>query len=164
MSFAKQTYPSFCFEPLNGSAHNINNPSSNTPSKEGVDLYYQHRSVNDGIRGKLNVAMSTTLSELKDPSMPLRKYLLNKEKIYITQASLGLVDARIIGVMLHTNPQLTFRDDIKVSISDIMRDGTPPPEELEKSTHIPTLLDILIASLYKLPPHRETHQIYEICE
>jgi hypothetical protein len=32
---------------------------------------------------------------------------------------------RIIGFRLHTNPQLNFRDDIKSSIFDIMRDNMP---------------------------------------
>jgi hypothetical protein len=50
---------------------------------------------------------------------------LKKGKVYVSQASLGLVDHRIIGVMLQTDPNLTFRDDIKTSIYDIMRDDTP---------------------------------------
>jgi hypothetical protein len=45
--------------------------------------------------------------------------------VYVSRASLGLVDVRISGVVLHTDPQLTFRDDIKSSIVDIMRDDTP---------------------------------------
>jgi hypothetical protein len=64
------------------------------------------------------------MGEMKDISTPFRKYL-NKEKFTVSQAYLGLVDARIIGVMLQTYPNLTFRDDIKNSIYDIMRDDTP---------------------------------------
>jgi hypothetical protein len=64
------------------------------------------------------------MGDMKDLTTPFQKYL-NKEKVYVSQASLGLVDARIIGVMLHTDPQLTFRDHIKSSIFDIMRDDTP---------------------------------------
>jgi hypothetical protein len=66
--------------------------------------------------------MSKTLGDMKDIVTPFRKYL-NKENA--SQASLGLVYARIIGVMLHTEPQLTFCDDIKSSIFDIMHDDTP---------------------------------------
>jgi hypothetical protein len=36
-----------------------------------------------------------------------------------------LVDDRISGLMLHMDPCLTFRDEIKSSISDVMRDDTP---------------------------------------
>jgi hypothetical protein len=45
--------------------------------------------------------------------------------VYVSQAPLGLVDPRVIGRMLHTDPQLTFRDDIKSLIFDIMCDDTP---------------------------------------
>jgi hypothetical protein len=68
--------------------------------------------------------MSKTMGNMKDVSTLFRKYL-NKEKVYVSQASLGLVDVRIIGVMLQTDPNLTFRDDIKTSIYDIMQEDTP---------------------------------------
>jgi hypothetical protein len=64
------------------------------------------------------------MGDMKDVSTPFRKYL-NKEKVYVSQAFLGLVDAMIIGVMLQTDRNLTFRDDIKTSICEIMRDDTP---------------------------------------
>jgi hypothetical protein len=124
MAFAKQTDGSFYIDPLNGSAQCIMNPSNIPTTKEGVERYYQHRIVAGGIRGKINVSMSKTMDDMKDLSTPFRKYL-NNEKIYISQASLGLVDAMIIGVMLKTDPNLNFRDDIKTSIYDIMRDDTP---------------------------------------
>jgi hypothetical protein len=61
---------------------------------------------------------------MKDLTTPFRKYL-NQDETYVSPAVLGLVDTRIAGVMLHTNLQLTFRDDIKSSIMDIMSDNTP---------------------------------------
>jgi hypothetical protein len=124
MSFAKQIYAYFRIEPINGSAQSISNPSNIPTSKEGVELYYQHRIVEDGVRGKITVAMSEMMGDLKDPATPFRKYL-NKENVYVYQASLGLVNARIIGVMIHTDPQLNFRDDIKSSIFNIMRNNMP---------------------------------------
>jgi hypothetical protein len=63
------------------------------------------------------------MDDLNDLATPFMKSL-NKEKVYVYQASLGLVDARIIGVMLQTDPNLTFCDDIKTSIFHIMRDDT----------------------------------------
>jgi hypothetical protein len=122
MSYAKQTDAEFRLEPLNGSGQCITNPS-NTPSSKD-DLYYQHRVVADGIRGKINVTISRTMGELKDMSTPFRKYL-NQDKVYVSPAVLGLVDTSIIGVMLQTDPLLTFCDDIKASIMDIMNDDTP---------------------------------------
>jgi hypothetical protein len=51
------------------------------------------------------------MGEIKDPATPFHKYL-HQEKIYVSPAVLGLVDTQIIGVMLQTDPTLTFRDDI----------------------------------------------------
>jgi hypothetical protein len=112
MSFAKQTDPDFRIEILNGQGQCISNPSNIPNSKDDMELYYQHRVVTDGIRGKINVTMSRTMGEMKDPATPFRKYL-NQENVYVSPAFLGLVDTRIIGVMLQTDPMLTFQDDIK---------------------------------------------------
>jgi hypothetical protein len=38
---------------------------------------------------------------------------------------LGLVDTRIIGIMLQTDPLLTFCEDSKASIMDIMNEDMP---------------------------------------
>jgi hypothetical protein len=124
MAFAKQTDGAFCIDPLNSSAQCITNPSNIPTTKEGIALYYQHRIVADGIRGEINVSMSKTMGDIKDVSTHFRKNL-NTEKVYVSHASLSLVDVRIIGVMIQTDPNLTFRDDIKTSIYDIMRDNTP---------------------------------------
>jgi hypothetical protein len=61
---------------------------------------------------------------MKDHSTPFRKYL-NQDKVYVSPAVLGLVDTRIIGVTLQTDPHLTFQHDIKASIMDIMNYNTP---------------------------------------
>jgi hypothetical protein len=63
------------------------------------------------------------MGDMKDPATPSREYL-NKENDYVSQACFCLVDARIIGVMHRTDPQLTFCYDIKSSIFYIMRDNT----------------------------------------
>jgi hypothetical protein len=123
MVFAKQTDPDFRIEPLSGNGQCISNPSKIPTSKEGMELYYQHRVVTDGIRGKFNVTMNREMGEMKDPVITFRKYL-NQDKRYVSPALLGLVDTRIIGVVLQTDPTLTFRDDIKASIMYIMNDNT----------------------------------------
>jgi hypothetical protein len=46
-------------------------------------------------------------------SLPIYESILTKKIYMFPFASLGLVDAGIIGGMLHTYPQLTFCDDIK---------------------------------------------------
>jgi hypothetical protein len=123
MAFAKQTNTKFRIEPLNGSAQCINNPSSIPTTKESVDLYYQHRVVTDIIRGKLNVATTRTMGEMKEHATHFHNYL-NQDKVYISPAVMGLADTRIIGVVLQTDPRLTFRDYIKATIIDIMSNKT----------------------------------------
>jgi hypothetical protein len=112
MAFIKQTDPDFRIEPLNGSGQCIINTSNIPTSKEGMELYYQHRVVTDGIQGKINVTMKRNMGEMKDPTTPFCKYL-NQDKVYVSHVVLGLVYTRIIGIMLQTDPQYTFRDDIK---------------------------------------------------
>jgi hypothetical protein len=120
MAFGKHTNGDFCIDPLNGSVQCIANAINIPTTKEGLELYHQHRIVADGIRGEINVSMSKTMGDMKD----VRKYLI-KEKFYVSQASLVLVDARAIGVVLQMDQNLTFCDDIKTSICDIVRDDMP---------------------------------------
>jgi hypothetical protein len=61
---------------------------------------------------------------MKDKHSAFRSYL-NKDKVYFFQASLGLVDARIIGVFVQSDPNLTFHNDLKQAIVEVMSDGTP---------------------------------------
>jgi hypothetical protein len=93
--------------PLQGGNQIISYPNGDPTTKEGIDLYFQHKTVKDGVRGKITVTMSKLISQMKDMGSVFRTYL-NKEKVYVIQAALGLVDARIIGVFLQPNPILTF--------------------------------------------------------
>jgi hypothetical protein len=45
--------------------------------------------------------------------------------VHVSQASLGVVDARIIVVFLQANPTLTFHDDLKEAITEAMANDTP---------------------------------------
>jgi hypothetical protein len=79
----------------------------------------------------------------------------------VSHASLGLVDARIIGVMFQTDPQLTFRDDIKTSIFDIRR-MTPLSmcslNESVRSMLRPISFGTLMDQQFKLPSRMEKRQ------
>jgi hypothetical protein len=90
MAFSKHTDPDFRIQPINGSGQCITNPSTIPTSKEGMELYYQHRVITVGIIGKLNVTMTGTIGDMKDPTNPFRKYL-NQDKVYVSPAVLGLV-------------------------------------------------------------------------
>jgi hypothetical protein len=47
--------------------------------------------------------MSRTMDEMTDPATPLHKYL-NQDNVYVSPTALGLVNTRIIGVVLQTYP------------------------------------------------------------
>jgi hypothetical protein len=74
-----------------------------------------------GIRVKINIAMSNSIEDFKNQYSSFRHYL-NEEKDYASPASLGLVDARMIGVFLNTEPQLTFQKNLKDAIMETMND------------------------------------------
>jgi hypothetical protein len=76
------------------------------------------------VRGKITVIMLKSIGQMKYMSSAFHAYF-NKDKVYVSQASLGLVDACIIGVFLQANPTLTFRDDLKEAIMEAMSDATP---------------------------------------
>jgi hypothetical protein len=77
-----------------------------------------------GVRGKINVTMMKSIGKMKDMNSAFRSYL-NKEKLYVSQAALGLVNARIIGVFRQANPTITFQKDLKEAIMEVMADGMP---------------------------------------
>jgi hypothetical protein len=66
----------------------------------------------------------SSIGQIKNMGSAFLTYL-NKEKVYISQASLGLVDARIIGVFLQANQTLIFRDDLEEAIMEAMADDKP---------------------------------------
>jgi hypothetical protein len=68
--------------------------------------------------------MAKSIGQMKEKTSIFRTYL-NKEKFNVSQAYIGLVDARLIGVFLQAGPNLTFRDDLKQALMDVMVDGTP---------------------------------------
>jgi hypothetical protein len=49
--------------------------------------------------------MTKYIGQMEDMGSAFRTYL-NKEKVYVSQAALGLVDAQIIGVFLQANPNI----------------------------------------------------------
>jgi hypothetical protein len=123
LSFVLKTDPGFRSLPLAGG-----NQSIAWLAKRDLNLYGKDRSIlptQDGeFRGKANVTMAKLIGQVKEMNSTLCAYL-NKEKVYVSQAALGLVDARLIGVFFQAYPNLTFRDDQKEAIMYVMADCTP---------------------------------------
>jgi hypothetical protein len=74
-------------------------PNGIPTTKEGIDLYFQHKRLKDGVRGNINVTMTKSIRQMKDMHSAFRMHL-NKEKVYVSQVELCLVYAHIIGVFL----------------------------------------------------------------
>jgi hypothetical protein len=113
--YALKADPNFRILTIQGGNQSISYPNEIPKTKEGNELYFQHKIVKDGVRGKITVTMSTSNDQTKDMGSAFHIYL-NREKVYVSQSALGLVDARIIGVFLQANPTLTFWDDLKEAI------------------------------------------------
>jgi hypothetical protein len=93
-------------------------------TKEGIDLYFQEKIIKDGVRGIIDVDTSKSIGQMKETYSDLRMYL-NKERVYVSQASLGLIDARLIGIFLQADPHITFRDGLNQATMEVMLDDTP---------------------------------------
>jgi hypothetical protein len=124
LSFALNMDTDFLIQPLQGGDQSIAWPNGTPATKEGIYLYFQHKVIKDGVRGKINVKISKSISQMKEANSIFRSNL-DKEKVYLSQTSLGLVDAHLIGVFLQADPNLTFCNDRKQAIMNVMENGTP---------------------------------------
>jgi hypothetical protein len=121
LSFSLKTDLDFWILPLTGGNQSIVWPNRVPTLKEGIDLYFQHKTVKDGVRRKINVTMKKLFGLMKEMHSAFRTYL-TKEKVYASQAALGLGEACLIGVFLQADLNRTFRDDLKEAITDVMAD------------------------------------------
>jgi hypothetical protein len=87
ISFALKTDKDFLIQPLQGGDQGIAWPNGIPIMKEGIDLYFQHKIVKGGVRGKINVTTLKFIGQMKETNSTFFSYL-NKEKVYIDQASL----------------------------------------------------------------------------
>jgi hypothetical protein len=123
--YTLNTDPDFRIILIQGGNQIIFYPNGIPTTKEVVDLYFQHKTVKDGVRGNITVTMSKWIDQMKDMGSYFCIYL-NREKVYASQAALGLVDACIIGVFLQANQTLMSRySNMKEAIMEAMSDTTP---------------------------------------
>jgi hypothetical protein len=64
-SFALKTDRDFRTQSLQGGDQSIAWPNMTPVTKEGIDLYFQHKIVKYGVRGKINVTMSKSIGQMK---------------------------------------------------------------------------------------------------
>jgi hypothetical protein len=57
LSVALKTNKDFCIEPLTGYGQAVSIPNEMLMTKEGIDVYFQHKTVKDDIHGKIHVTM-----------------------------------------------------------------------------------------------------------
>jgi hypothetical protein len=86
LSFTLKTDTEFHILPLEEGNQSIAWPNGIPPSKKGIDLYFQHNTVKDGVRGKINVTMSKSIGKIKEIHSAFRAYL-NNEKVYASQVA-----------------------------------------------------------------------------
>jgi hypothetical protein len=86
LSYALKTHPRFRILPLQGGNQSIAYPDDTPNTKEGIDLYFQHKIVKYGVRGKINVTMEKSIGQMKYMNSAFRSYL-NREKVYGSQSA-----------------------------------------------------------------------------
>jgi hypothetical protein len=65
ISYTLKTDPKFSILPPGGGNQSIAYPNGIRTTKEGIDLYVQHKMVKDGLRGKINATMMKYIGEVK---------------------------------------------------------------------------------------------------
>jgi hypothetical protein len=75
LSFALKTDKGFRIQPLQGGDQSIAWPNDIPVTKEGINLYFKHKVVKDGVRGEINITMSKSIGQMKENTSIFRTYL-----------------------------------------------------------------------------------------
>jgi hypothetical protein len=75
LSFALKTHKYFRIQPLQGGDQRITWPDGIPAMKYCIHLYSKHKLVKDGGRGKINVKMSKSISQMKENTSIFQTYL-----------------------------------------------------------------------------------------
>jgi hypothetical protein len=109
----------FCLLHLGGQDNNLSIPAGVPNSKEGIQKYFRHRVSLNNIIGSIKIQTKFSISQLKHPSSTFCKYL-NKERVYINSAQLGVEEGITIGWCWKSHPTFGYRDEIKSRLKLMM--------------------------------------------
>jgi hypothetical protein len=73
--YALKTDPNFRILPLKRGNQSIAYLNGIPTTKEDIDLYFQYKTVKEGVRGKITVTMMKSIGQMKDMGSAFRTYL-----------------------------------------------------------------------------------------
>jgi hypothetical protein len=109
----------FCLLPLGGQDNNLWIPADVPNSKEGIQKYFRHRVSVNNVAGSIKIQPKFLISQLKHPSSTFRQYL-NKERVHINSAQLGVKEGVTMGWCWKSHPAFGYRDEMKSRLKLMM--------------------------------------------
>jgi hypothetical protein len=119
ISAARVVDKDFCLLPLGGQDNNLCIRADMPNSKEGIHKYFRHRVSINNVAGIINIQNKFSFSRLKHPSSTFQQYL-NKEKVHINSAQLGVEEGVTIGWCWKSHPSFGYRDEMKSRLKLMM--------------------------------------------
>jgi hypothetical protein len=108
-----------CLLPLGGQDNNLCIPADVPNSKEGIQKYFRHRVSVNNVAGSIKIQTEFLISQLKHPSSTFRQYL-NKERVHINSAQLGVEEGITMDWCCKSHPALGYRDEMKSRLKLMM--------------------------------------------
>jgi hypothetical protein len=101
-----------CFLPLGFQDNNLCIPADVPNSKKGIQKYFHHRVSFNNAAGSIKIQTKFLISQLKHPSSTFGQYL-NKERVHINSAQLGVEEEVTMGWCWKSHPAFGYRDQMK---------------------------------------------------
>jgi hypothetical protein len=118
-SAARAIDKDFCILPLGVQDNNLCIPADVPNSKEGIQKYFRHRVSVNNVAGSIKIQTKFSISQFKHPSSTFRQYL-NKERIHINSAQLGVEEGVTMGWYWKSHPAFDYRDEMKSCLKVMM--------------------------------------------
>jgi hypothetical protein len=119
ISAARAISKGFCLLPLGGQYNNLCIPADVPNSKEGIPEYFLHRVSVNIVDGSIKIQTKFSISQLKHPSSTFYQYL-NKERVHIKSAQLGVEEGVIMGWCWKSHPAFGYRYEMRSRLKLMM--------------------------------------------
>jgi hypothetical protein len=80
-------------------------------------VYYRHRLAGNNVTGKMKIQSMSTIAQMKHATSTFKEYLM-KDRVHINNAQLGPEEAVVLGWILDSHPEFSFRDNMREAIKN----------------------------------------------
>jgi hypothetical protein len=108
-----------CLLPLGGQDNNLCIRADVPNSKDGILKYFRHRVSVNNVAGSIKIQTKFSISQLKHSSSTFHQYL-NKERVHINSAQLGVEEGVTMGWCWKSHPAFGYRDKMKSRLKLMM--------------------------------------------